>query len=117
MRSDFKLQLRKESAYENYKKIYLTDKKILAKHDQRMKAMKDLNDEFEIESNILKQNEENTDEYSNCESEPVNKNLQELSSHINNPLIAPQQKLPSTLYDLKNILQVCKKIFINYDLC
>jgi len=32
--------------------------------------------------------------------------LREFGSQKNNPLIAPQERLPSTLFDLRNVLQV-----------
>ena len=110
LRSTFKQQLRKESAYENYKRLYLTDKQILTK-----KSEEEEEEEFVIDPNILKIKEE--DDYRmSYKTELVNEDLRKLGSQINNPLIAPQKKLASTLFDVKNVLQVCFKNLVFYNL-
>lgn len=119
-RSNFKHKLRRESAYENYKRTCLTDKKILGAHEKnmdRLVSQEDTNDRFEIDPNMFKVKKDtecqvefdSDDQEMICDDEIVEQKeaLKGFRNQMNNPLIVPQKKLPATLFDLKNLLQVC----------
>lgn len=108
-RSNFKHELRRESAYENFKRTNLTDDRIFEAHMKKMK--KNDNERFEIDPAIFRVKEEqlvevDEEELTDTDAQKEKAQLDELSNYLNNPAIVPQQKLPTTLYDLKNLLQV-----------
>lgn len=126
-RSNFKHKLRCESAYENFKSKNLSDEKILKTHIKRMKMFeKNSGDErFEIDPNLFKNKEdENESEIETDENEDMmdidsaneREKIMNLGNHLNNPLIIPQNKLPSTLYDLKNLLQFQRKLLPSHSI-
>ena len=114
-RSNFKHNLRCDSAYENFKRSNLTDERILEAHLKKMK--KDDHEKFEIDPAIFRVKEEqivenDDEEMMDTEAQNEKAQLDELSSYLKNPAIVPQQKLPTTLYDLKNLLQVIFFFFL-----
>jgi hypothetical protein len=121
-RSNFKHKLMCESAYENYKRSFLTDKSVLNAHEEKQKKIskEDINERFEIDPIVFKakESEEFQREFDSDDQEMLDEEYTEqketlkgFSNQMYNPLIVPQKKLPTTLFDLKNLLQVC---FIKY---
>lgn len=109
-RSEFKKNIRCESAYENYKQMYhLNDVNLFAKKKQSFKSNLT---EFAICPNVFKKksNQQQTKECSNAnqsiDMEEERETLDRLSNNLDNPAIVPNKKLPTTLFDLKNLLQV-----------
>lgn len=91
-RSRFKQQLRKESAYDSYR---------------RQLMQKETEDSEEFEWNVPgADSEEAVDGAVSQDALKERQELREFGSQRNNPLIAPQERLPSTLFDLRNVLQV-----------
>jgi hypothetical protein len=90
-RSRFKQQLRKESAYDSYRRL----------------MQKETEDSEEFEWNVPgADSEEAVDGAVSQDALKERQELREFGSQKNNPLIAPQERLPSTLFDLRNVLQV-----------
>jgi len=109
-RSEFKKNIRCESAYENYKQMcHLNDVNLFAKKKQSFKSNLT---EFAICPNVFKKKsnqQQQTKECSNAnqsiDMEEERETLDRLSNNLDNPAIVPNKKLPTTLFDLKNLLQ------------
>lgn len=125
-RSNFKHNLRRESAYEHFKLANLTDEKLLRTHEERMNLLRQStgDERFEIDPNLFKQKEtsdepemdSDTDELMDCESANEKETLKNLGSYLNNPLIVPQKKLPTTLFDLKNLLHFQRQLMPSHSI-
>ena len=125
-RSNFKHDLRRESAYSNFVRKTITDKKILKLHQEKMKS----DDQLDIDPNIFRRlrNKHHEIEEEESESEEINKekakidlnelgekeHLKNLGSYLNNPAIVPSKKLPATLFDLNNLLKVKEVLFLKF---
>ena len=117
-RSNFKHELRRESAYSNFLRKNVSDKKIIRHHKEKDKSEEQLDfdpnvfrrlrsEHFEAERDS---EDEKESSQPNEQTEPKEKEfLKNLGSYMNNPAIAPARKLPTTLYDLKNLFQVRNK--------
>ena len=121
-RSKFKHELRSRAVYDLYEKNTITDKKILDIHHKRLNS-----NQFELDAqliNTLKSDLDHSQEadkegelsYQAKESEPIfdlrtnqeakNKEWESLVNPLSNSMNVPVRKLPITLFDLKNLLQV-----------
>ena len=101
LRSRFRQQLRKESAYDKYTRLNLTDSRAET-------------EEMGIDTDcVVKKRGAEAVGVAEDEVETVDQDVvrerESLRQPMNNPLVAPQKRLPSTLFDLKNVLQVGKK--------
>jgi hypothetical protein len=131
-RSKFKHKLRCQSVYENYMRTNVTDEKIIKLHQERSKS--NICSQFELEQeellNKLKVDDhpsEQEDQFMfdesrmhqtidlKCERAKEKEELKEMSNYINNKAIVAVKRLPSTLFDLKNLLQV--SLLFNFSIC
>jgi len=122
-RSKFRHKLRCQSVYENYLRTNVTDEKVLKLHRERGKS--NICNQFELEQdellNKLKMDDQLGDQedqfmYDECKMQQSNdskaertkekEEIKEISNYLNNKTIVPVKRLPSTLFDLKNLLQV-----------
>jgi hypothetical protein len=109
-RSEFKQRIRCESAHENYK---INKMKCLNEINEERKKSQIVN-ELKLGGNDFKRakydDNDFIEEEENDDEDEVNtkekKVLEDLSDDLKNPAIVPVQKLPTTLFDLKNLLQV-----------
>lgn len=119
-RSKFKHELRCQSVYDLYEKSCITDKKVLDQHRKRLVRP---DEKFELDPGLLEKirnendlEEENEPEVEQMETSASKQDdeLEDISNDLNNPMIVPVKRLPSTLYDLKNLLQVFFYFFFWY---
>ena len=89
---------------------HLNDVNLFAK---KKKSFKSNLTEFAICPNVFKKKsnqQQKTKECSNAnqsiDMEEERETLDRLSNNLDNPAIVPNKKLPTTLFDLKNLLQV-----------
>jgi len=113
-RSKFKHKLRSQSMYDLYEKSCVTDKKILNEHRKRLFKS---DEQFELDPGLIEKLKNEKDEEEESEPELMETSaakqddvdldeLKDISNDLNNPMIVPVKRLPCTLYDLKNLLQV-----------
>ena len=101
-RSEFKKRIRCESAYENYK--INQAKQGIVLNESRKKAFIS-EDEFAFTPSVFKKTKPTTN-LNNVVEQEEKEILNSLSDNVNNPTIVPVNKLPTNLFDLKNLLQV-----------
>lgn len=109
-RSKFKHELRCQSVLDLYEKSCITDRKVLEQHRKRLVRP---DGKFELDPGLLEKirdekdsEEENEMEQMETSASRQDNELEDISNDLNNPMIVPVKRIPSTLYDLKNLLQV-----------
>ena len=119
-RSKFKHELRCQSVYDLYEKSCITDKKVLDQHrkrlvrpDEKFELDPDLLEKIRNENDLEEENEPEVEQMETSASKQDDE-LEDISNDLNNPMIVPVKRLPSTLYDLKNLLQVFFYFFFWY---
>lgn len=125
-RSQFKKAIRCESAYEKYRETHHLNEPIPPLKKKRTHT--EVYSEFDFCPSILKKQkkqlaaQDQVEEHDECSLSATasihlidseeKEALESLSSNLNNPAIVPITKLPTTLFDLKNLLQVDIKFIL-----
>jgi formate dehydrogenase assembly factor FdhD len=120
-RSEMKKKLAARSMYDEYRRLHITDERILQVHD---KKMMNKDKEFEVEEGFLRNlrsqvagntscglmetenMETNTSQTNDKEEKTEKEELKSLLEDYNYATPVPVKKLPTNLFDLKNLLQV-----------
>ena len=100
-RSEFRNKLRCESSYNNFKTM---NSEIGHRHHTKMNSQDSFDFDPDIFKNMDMENLKTEEKEEQDEEEDTL--LKDLGSNLNNPLIVPNKKLPTSLFDLKNLLQV-----------
>ena len=99
-RSQLKNEIRYESAYETIKINQVKNGITINESRQKASILKD-DDDFAFIPNIFKKSKQD-----NCINHDKKYTSNSMSDYVKNPEILPITKLPTTLFDLKNMLQV-----------
>ena len=99
-RSEFRNKLRCESSYNNFK----ATNSEAGQRNHKINTQDTFDFEPDIFKNIEVENLKTDDKEERDEEEDTQ--LKDLGSNLNNPLIVPNKRLPTSLFDLKNLLQV-----------